>query len=161
MTLEEFKFIFWMEYGHRCVVPACVMCVMCLVCWMHRFVVPACVMRVACWMHTALFVRCFCHLFDCICSWIRVPRMPAVKLVRVRASHLRLPPCCHRMWGRALGLAFVLPGSYFLARGYIRGALGKRLALLGLMGGAQGLVGWWMVRSGLKEPEGQQQVGGA
>jgi cytochrome c oxidase assembly protein subunit 15 len=66
----------------------------------------------------------------------------------------------HRMWGRALGIAFVLPGSYFLARGYIGRALGKRLGLLGLMGGAQGLVGWWMVRSGLKEPEGQQQVGG-
>lgn len=56
----------------------------------------------------------------------------------------------HRMWGRILGLAFVIPGSYFLARGYINGALGGRLGLLFLMGGAQGLVGWWMVRSGLE-----------
>ncbi len=54
------------------------------------------------------------------------------------------------MWGRFLGLAFVVPGSYFLARGYINGALGKRLGLLFLMGGTQGLVGWWMVRSGLQ-----------
>jgi len=43
-----------------------------------------------------------------------------------------------------------VPGAYFLARGYINGALGRRLGLLFLMGGAQGLVGWWMVRSGLK-----------
>eukprot|EP00877_Chromochloris_zofingiensis_P011611 jgi/Chrzof1/6703/Cz19g06070.t1 len=64
----------------------------------------------------------------------------------------------HRMWGRILGLAFVIPGSYFLARGYINGALGGRLGLLFLMGGAQGLVGWWMVRSGLEEPKNQFEV---
>ena len=58
----------------------------------------------------------------------------------------------HRMWGRALGLFFALPATVFLARGAINGALGRRLALLFLMGGSQGLVGWWMVRSGLVEP---------
>ncbi len=55
-----------------------------------------------------------------------------------------------RMWGRALGLTFVLPLAYFLARGAVNGALGKRLGLLFFMGGTQGLVGWWMVRSGLE-----------
>ena len=55
-----------------------------------------------------------------------------------------------RMWGRFLGVAFLVPGSYFLARGFINGALGRRLGLLFLMGGTQGLVGWWMVRSGLQ-----------
>lgn len=49
-----------------------------------------------------------------------------------------------------LGVGFAVPGAYFLARGFINGALGRRLGLLFLMGGAQGLVGWWMVRSGLK-----------
>lgn len=58
----------------------------------------------------------------------------------------------HRMWGRILGLAFVVPGTYFLAKGYINAALGQRLGLLFFMGGTQGLVGWWMVRSGLEEP---------
>lgn len=59
----------------------------------------------------------------------------------------------HRMWGRALGLAFVLPGSYFLfAKRTITPRLAKRLALLLAAGGGQGLVGWWMVRSGLTEP---------
>ncbi|KAG2494105.1 hypothetical protein HYH03_007744 [Edaphochlamys debaryana] len=59
----------------------------------------------------------------------------------------------HRMWGRILGVFFAVPASYFLARGWINGALGKRLGLLFFMGGTQGLVGWWMVRSGLEEPE--------
>jgi cytochrome c oxidase assembly protein subunit 15 len=59
----------------------------------------------------------------------------------------------HRMWGRCLGLAFVLPGCYFLfVKKTVTPRLGKRLALLLAAGGGQGMVGWWMVRSGLKEP---------
>jgi cytochrome c oxidase assembly protein subunit 15 len=54
------------------------------------------------------------------------------------------------MWGRLLGLAFVVPGAYFAARGYINAALARRLGILLFMGGTQGLVGWWMVRSGLQ-----------
>jgi cytochrome c oxidase assembly protein subunit 15 len=56
----------------------------------------------------------------------------------------------HRMWGRALGFVFALPAAYFAARGMINAALAKRLGLLFFMGGTQGLVGWWMVRSGLQ-----------
>lgn len=56
----------------------------------------------------------------------------------------------HRMWGRILGVAFAVPASYFAARGFINGPLGRRLGICFLMGGAQGLVGWWMVRSGLE-----------
>ena len=56
----------------------------------------------------------------------------------------------HRMWGRVLGLVFAVPASYFAYRGWVNGALGVRLGLLFAMGGTQGLVGWWMVRSGLK-----------
>ena len=59
----------------------------------------------------------------------------------------------HRMWGRSLGLAFVVPAVAFSARGWVRGALARRLALLGTAGACQGLVGWWMVRSGLDEPD--------
>mmetsp|Transcript_35220 Transcript_35220/g.65686 ORF Transcript_35220/g.65686 Transcript_35220/m.65686 type:complete len:419 (+) Transcript_35220:59-1315(+) len=55
----------------------------------------------------------------------------------------------HRMMGRALGVAFVLPMGYFAARKMIPKSLYPRLfGLLGL-GGSQGLIGWWMVRSGL------------
>jgi heme A synthase len=57
---------------------------------------------------------------------------------------------CNRRVFRFLGVAFAVPATYFAARGHINGPLGRRLGLLFLMGGAQGLVGWWMVRSGLE-----------
>ncbi|XP_042444659.1 cytochrome c oxidase assembly protein COX15-like isoform X2 [Zingiber officinale] len=58
----------------------------------------------------------------------------------------------HRMWGRGLGVVFSLPFMYFLAKGYITRQLGIRLSTLFALGGAQGLIGWWMVKSGLEEP---------
>jgi len=58
----------------------------------------------------------------------------------------------HRMWGRILGLVFAVPAAYFVARGVVTRRLGTRLGLLFLMGGTQGLVGWWMVKSGLQAP---------
>lgn len=57
----------------------------------------------------------------------------------------------HRMVGRSLGLIFGLPAAYFVARGHVKRALAPALGLLFCMGGAQGLVGWWMVKSGLEE----------
>ena len=54
------------------------------------------------------------------------------------------------MWGRFLGLAFVVPGAYFLARGHINGALGRRLGLLFLMGGTQVQSRGWKARSGVQ-----------
>ncbi|KAK2969233.1 hypothetical protein RJ640_003467 [Escallonia rubra] len=58
----------------------------------------------------------------------------------------------HRMWGRALGLMFALPFSYFLRKGYITLRLGVKLSGLFALGAGQGLIGWWMVKSGLEEP---------
>ena len=43
----------------------------------------------------------------------------------------------HRMWGRALGLVFAVPGAYFVAKGCITRPLAARLAVLFAMGGAQ------------------------
>lgn len=59
----------------------------------------------------------------------------------------------HRMWGRALGIMFALPFSYFLRKGYITPRLAMRLSALFALGAGQGLIGWWMVKSGLEEPE--------
>ncbi|KAF5181307.1 Heme a synthase [Thalictrum thalictroides] len=59
----------------------------------------------------------------------------------------------HRMWGRGLGIMFALPFSYFLHKGYITVRLGVRLSALFALGAGQGLIGWWMVKSGLEEPE--------
>lgn len=58
----------------------------------------------------------------------------------------------HRMWGRALGFIFAGPFAYFIAKGYVTRQLGLRLSALFALGGAQGLIGWWMVKSGLEEP---------
>jgi cytochrome c oxidase assembly protein subunit 15 len=55
----------------------------------------------------------------------------------------------HRMLGRAVGLIFCLPWLYFTARAKIPPGYQKRMVGLLAMGGTQGLVGWWMVRSGL------------
>ncbi len=55
----------------------------------------------------------------------------------------------HRVWGRMLGLAFGLPFLYFLIRRQIpQGYLGPLIGLL-ILGGFQGVIGWWMVTSGL------------
>mmetsp|Transcript_40038 Transcript_40038/g.96679 ORF Transcript_40038/g.96679 Transcript_40038/m.96679 type:complete len:447 (-) Transcript_40038:108-1448(-) len=55
----------------------------------------------------------------------------------------------HRMLGRTVGLIFVTPWLYYTARRRIpKGYQGKMVGLLA-MGGTQGLVGWWMVKSGL------------
>lgn len=56
----------------------------------------------------------------------------------------------HRMLGRAVGLAFVLPWAYFSAKRLIPKGYQKRMVGLLAMGGTQGLVGWWMVKSGLE-----------
>ena len=55
----------------------------------------------------------------------------------------------HRVWGRMLGLAFGLPFLYFLIRRQIpQGYLSPLTGLL-ILGGFQGVIGWWMVTSGL------------
>ncbi|KIW78470.1 hypothetical protein Z517_08306 [Fonsecaea pedrosoi CBS 271.37] len=57
----------------------------------------------------------------------------------------------HRLWGRFIGLSFVLPAAYFVARKKVSRSMATRL--LGIAGliGFQGFLGWWMVKSGLKD----------
>lgn len=55
----------------------------------------------------------------------------------------------HRVLGRLIGVVFLVPFLFFLARGAIPSALRSRLVLLFLLGGVQGAIGWYMVRSGL------------
>lgn len=56
----------------------------------------------------------------------------------------------HRLLGRAVGLVFGLPFVAFLALGRIPRRLIWRCGVLFALGGLQGLVGWWMVASGLE-----------
>ncbi len=55
----------------------------------------------------------------------------------------------HRLWGRILGLVFIVPFLWFLVRGRIDRRLARRLAAVFLLGAAQGVLGWYMVQSGL------------
>jgi heme a synthase len=57
----------------------------------------------------------------------------------------------HRLLGRTIGMVYLLPFLWFLWRGSVSGALGRRLWLIFGLGGLQGGVGWWMVASGLSE----------
>lgn len=55
----------------------------------------------------------------------------------------------HRLLGRVIGLAFLLPLIYFIARKHVDRALGWRLAGIFALGALQGAMGWYMVQSGL------------
>ncbi len=55
----------------------------------------------------------------------------------------------HRLLGRLVGLAFALPLLFFIARGRVRRELKMTLFFLLALGGSQGLLGWYMVQSGL------------
>jgi cytochrome c oxidase assembly protein subunit 15 len=66
-------------------------------------------------------------------------------------KHIYFWEYLHRLLGRLIGLAFALPLLWFVAvravpRGYV-----ARLVVLFLLGGAQGAIGWLMVRSGLTD----------
>jgi len=55
----------------------------------------------------------------------------------------------HRIFGRCIGLAFFLPWVVFVVRKQLQGKLAYRTGLIFVLGGMQGLLGWYMVKSGL------------
>ncbi len=55
----------------------------------------------------------------------------------------------HRLIGRGIGLVLALPLLFLIARRVLRGGLAARLVALVALGGAQGGIGWIMVKSGL------------
>ena len=55
----------------------------------------------------------------------------------------------HRLLGRLIGMAFALPLIWFAVKWQIPKGYGWRLVGLLILGGMQGAVGWWMVKSGL------------
>lgn len=64
----------------------------------------------------------------------------------------------HRLFGRIIGLAFLLPLIWFGVKRAIPRQLTGRLILLFLLGGLQGLIGWLMVKSGLVDRVNVQPV---
>jgi heme a synthase len=57
----------------------------------------------------------------------------------------------HRLLGRLIGLALVVPLILFWVRGVLPKGYGPRILALAALVGLQGSIGWWMVASGLSE----------
>lgn len=57
----------------------------------------------------------------------------------------------HRLWGRFIGLSFVLPSAYLIARRRVSARVAGHLVGITALIGFQGFIGWWMVKSGLKD----------
>jgi len=57
----------------------------------------------------------------------------------------------HRVWGRLIGVIFAVPFLLFFLKGWLTPRLTVRLFGLLVLGGLQGLIGWWMVKSGLAD----------
>ncbi len=55
----------------------------------------------------------------------------------------------HRLLGRTIGIAFLLPFLFFVWKGYIQKREFPKYALMFILGGMQGVLGWYMVKSGL------------
>jgi cytochrome c oxidase assembly protein subunit 15 len=55
----------------------------------------------------------------------------------------------HRLLGRIIGVVFLVPFAWFMWRGRIRRNEWPKYALMFVLGGLQGLLGWYMVKSGL------------
>ncbi len=57
----------------------------------------------------------------------------------------------HRSVGRFIGVVFGVPFLYFNYKGYFTKLMKKRLFFFFCLGGFQGLIGWWMVKSGFEK----------
>ena len=57
----------------------------------------------------------------------------------------------HRLLGRLIGAAFLVPFLWFLIRRRIRARLVPGLAAIFAAGALQGFIGWYMVESGLSD----------
>lgn len=55
----------------------------------------------------------------------------------------------HRLMGRLIGVVAFVPWLYFTVRGRLARWLSVRVVIAIVLGGAQGLLGWFMVQSGL------------
>lgn len=66
-------------------------------------------------------------------------------------KHIYFWEYVHRLLGRLIGLAYALPLAWFALRRAVPRGHGWRLVVLLLLGGAQGAVGWLMVKSGLTD----------
>ncbi|CAL8115362.1 unnamed protein product [Orchesella dallaii] len=57
----------------------------------------------------------------------------------------------HRMWGRTIGAVFYIPAGIMWYEGYFCKVMKRRVVILGSLLAFQGLLGWYMVKSGLED----------
>lgn len=57
----------------------------------------------------------------------------------------------HRLWGRIMGVVFIIPFIIFWKKGYLPSPWFKRFIWIVIGGGLVGALGWFMVVSGLKD----------
>ena len=57
----------------------------------------------------------------------------------------------HRIWGRVVGITFLFPAVYFIARRKVSAPMAAKLIGIAGLIGFQGALGWWMVKSGLRD----------
>lgn len=55
----------------------------------------------------------------------------------------------HRVLGRMIGVIFFFPMMFFFIKGWVLPSLKPKLITMFILGGLQGLMGWYMVKSGL------------
>jgi len=55
----------------------------------------------------------------------------------------------HRLLGRTIGIVFLVPFVFFFAKGFIKAFEWPKYLLMFILGGLQGVLGWYMVKSGL------------
>jgi cytochrome c oxidase assembly protein subunit 15 len=55
----------------------------------------------------------------------------------------------HRLLGRTIGIVFLLPFVFFFIKGYIKASEWPKFLQMFVLGGLQGVLGWYMVKSGL------------
>jgi cytochrome c oxidase assembly protein subunit 15 len=57
----------------------------------------------------------------------------------------------HRLWARLIGIVFLIPFIWFLAKNYFKNWMIVPLVILFVLGALQGAIGWIMVQSGLND----------
>ncbi|MDC3096174.1 COX15/CtaA family protein [Alphaproteobacteria bacterium] len=55
----------------------------------------------------------------------------------------------HRLWGRIIGIVFIIPFLYLIVTKKIEKSITVRLMVILFFGSLQAFIGWWMVKSGL------------
>jgi cytochrome c oxidase assembly protein subunit 15 len=89
---------------------------------------------------------------DAFAQYKAIPQYEAIHadMTLDQFKHIYFWEYIHRLWGRLIGFAFLLPFLWFLIRGQVSRRLIAPLAGLFVLGGLQGALGWWMVESGLE-----------